>query len=266
MDARHLKPEEIRDLIFESDDFIKLAETAGCSTEKIIKMLFEAGKVLDFNPGRRFMPPSRYVIPEIIIHDNGIVLINGAVIILDEEKIELVKGISNSAKIARQEGKVARARMLENAVNQRYSIMKKIIKLVIKKQEDFIFGRSDVLKSLLMKDVAKEIFNDNGRPVVSATISKAVAEKYVQMPWGDVVAFGSLFDDSGIDTKHGRMSEGEIKQRMRQIYEAEDKNNPLEDQDEVDMLNKDGIPVKLRTVTKYRNEMGFDSAKGRKNS
>ena len=51
-----------------------------------------------------------------------------------------------------------------------------------------------------------------------------------------------------------------IKQRLKQLIEAEDKQKPLTDQQLTDMLCAEGIQISRRTVAKYREEMNIVSS------
>ena len=46
-----------------------------------------------------------------------------------------------------------------------------------------------------------------------------------------------------------------IKDRIKDIIEGENKKKPLSDQKICDILNDEGIEVSRRTVTKYREEL-----------
>jgi RNA polymerase sigma-54 factor len=56
-----------------------------------------------------------------------------------------------------------------------------------------------------------------------------------------------------------------VKQAIKKIIEEEDKQNPLSDQQIVELLAKrDGIQIARRTVAKYREMLGILSSSKRK--
>jgi RNA polymerase sigma-54 factor len=70
---------------------------------------------------------------------------------------------------------------------------------------------------------------------------------------------GTENDDGGVES---RVS---IKERVRQIIEAEDKSNPLSDDEVADRLNREcGLAIARRTVTKYRKALGISSSRQRR--
>jgi RNA polymerase sigma-54 factor len=52
--------------------------------------------------------------------------------------------------------------------------------------------------------------------------------------------------------------------KLQEIIDKEDKSNPLSDDDLVDELQKEGMGVARRTITKYRKKMGIPSSRQRR--
>ena len=75
-----------------------------------------------------------------------------------------------------------------------------------------------------------------------------------------------FFDKDSFDTLDGRKVASKcIKELVRKIIESENKENPFRDQEIADILKTDyKIDVIRRTVLKYRDAMGFLSARLRK--
>ena len=55
-----------------------------------------------------------------------------------------------------------------------------------------------------------------------------------------------------------------IKQKLLDLIDKEDKTNPLSDEELVERLEKEGFPIKRRTVTKYRKMLNIPSSRQRK--
>ena len=51
---------------------------------------------------------------------------------------------------------------------------------------------------------------------------------------------------------------------LKKLIESEDRQNPLNDEQLVRMMEEKGYPVARRTVAKYREQMGIPSARMRK--
>ena len=64
------------------------------------------------------------------------------------------------------------------------------------------------------------------------------------------------FFTTSVSTSDGlSISNKNIKDRIKDIIEGENKKKPLSDQKICDILNDEGIEVSRRTVTKYREEL-----------
>ena len=72
--------------------------------------------------------------------------------------------------------------------------------------------------------------------------------------------FNEKFTTSGGEN----LSKMQIKGKLREIIEAENKKKPLSDDDIADMLNQAGFPVARRTVAKYREKMNIPVARLRR--
>ncbi len=94
--------------------------------------------------------------------------------------------------------------------------------------------------------------------VHEATISRAVAGKYLETPYG-IFPLKFFFRSGKCD-----LSRTAIQEKIRVIVEAEDKRAPLTDDEICERLKREGIVVSRRTVAKYREEMGIPSSRERK--
>jgi RNA polymerase sigma-54 factor len=86
-----------------------------------------------------------------------------------------------------------------------------------------------------------------------STVSRATANKWVQLPSEEVVSFDLFFD--------GSMS---VKDLIAEIIASEDPANPLSDQEIADILQQRGLEVARRTVVKYREAMNILSSRQRR--
>ncbi len=92
-----------------------------------------------------------------------------------------------------------------------------------------------------------------------ATVSRAVAGKYVQTPRG-ILPLRKFFI-GGTQTDSGEeVSWDAIKAAMKEVVDAEDKSKPLSDEAIVKGLKERGIDIARRTVAKYRESMGIGSS------
>ena len=96
-----------------------------------------------------------------------------------------------------------------------------------------------------------------------ATVSRAVADKWMQTPRGLVVL--RKFFSGGTATEFGEnLSWEAVKAKLKEIIDHEDKSSPLSDSALADELKKIGIEIARRTVVKYRQQLDVPPARRRK--
>ena len=154
--------------------------------------------------------------------------------------------------------KVERARGYIEAVKQRhrtlYSTMKAIIDLQRKYFEE---GDENDLQPMVLKDVAERTGLD------ISTISRVCNSKYAQTPWGTFPL--RHFFNEGVQTADGvQTSTRELKAVMKDIIDHEDKKHPLNDDKLAAEMKKRGFPIARRTASKYREQLGYPTARLRK--
>jgi RNA polymerase sigma-54 factor len=144
--------------------------------------------------------------------------------------------------------KVDGALWLMKAIGQRNLTLKEIVRCIACLEEEFLDNGPAYLKPLTMEQVAQLV----GRH--KSTVSRAVANKYVQTPFGmmRLEAFfgGGLKQETGTS-----VSEQQIKAELRALVKAENPQTPLNDQELTEALKARGITVARRTVAKYREEL-----------
>ena len=73
------------------------------------------------------------------------------------------------------------------------------------------------------------------------------------------------FFSEGIDTDSGEaVSNTEVKNCLKEIIDTEDKHSPISDEDLTELLNVAGYKIARRTVTKYREQLKFPTARLRR--
>ncbi|MDO8628912.1 MAG: RNA polymerase factor sigma-54 [Phycisphaerales bacterium] len=152
---------------------------------------------------------------------------------------------------------VEEASALIDAINFRHSRLLQVSRAIAEKQRDFFDVGPAGLKVCRMSDLAKELSCD------PSTISRTVADKYVQTPRG--VLPMRYFFTGGTETEDGEtVGWDHVKSRVREIVGAEDRKNPLNDVHIAALLKQDGIDISRRTVAKYRQQLEIPSARQRK--
>ena len=153
--------------------------------------------------------------------------------------------------------KIESARWLIDSIEQRQNTLQKVVRAIIHRQTDFLdFGVSH-LRPLKMQEIADEL------GIHVSTVSRAISDKHLQSHRGIVplkffFTGGTESDDGSVES---RMS---VKQKVKEIIDAEDKRNPLSDEDIAKKLQDEGLSIARRTVTKYRKQLKAPSSRQRR--
>ncbi len=213
----------------------------------------------------RFDNGAMPVIPDLVVErvgDEYVVFHNDAYVPrlrINANYKELMKRGNSSTKGTKDyvRQKLEQARWLLNSINQRRSTMIRVMEAIIEKQKDFFERGQEFIKPMIMEDIAQAV------EMNVATISRVSNSKYVQTPLG--VFEIKYFFNSGIAKADGEnMAKRQVKQRIEEIIKAEPMEKPHSDQEIFRLLNKEGITLARRTVTKYREELKLPPARLRK--
>lgn len=249
-----------------SNHLPKLAATVGCSMEELKDVLNFLAR-LDTSPGTRFnigfddAPVRVDIIIEEAENDEYTVKLAGsslpAVRINDEySAMASDRSVDKDTRNYLQDN-IRSAKWLIDAINQRKSTLLKIASVVASKQKEFFKKGKLYLKPLFMQEVADQI------EMHIATVSRAVAGKYVQCPQGQIPLRD--FFTNRMTTKDGDVQGTEaVKEALRQIVDSEDKSKPYNDDQICDLLSKKGYVISRRTVVKYRKQLDIPTSRIRK--
>jgi len=153
--------------------------------------------------------------------------------------------------------KLDAAKWFIDAIKQRKITLLRVMNLIVEKQKDFFEYGEKHLKPMIYKDIAEPLNLD------ISTISRVVNGKYVQSPVG--IHELKYFFSEGLETESGEaISNKNVKIRIKEIIENEDKSNPYSDDEIAKILNQEGIKIARRTVAKYREQLGIPVAKLRR--
>lgn len=149
------------------------------------------------------------------------------------------------------------AQWLMESIEQRRSTLSRVVQSIIRFQRPFLDNGPDHIQPLKMQQVADDVGLHVG------TISRAVDDKYADTPWG-IFPLRKFFT-SGTETAGGTVvARDAILNRLREIVDAEDKSNPLSDEEIMKRFNQEGFDLKHRTITKYRTMLGIPTSRKRR--
>jgi len=147
--------------------------------------------------------------------------------------------------------KVERAHWLVDALEQRTRTLQRIATTIFLEQRAFLERGPSHLVPLRMTDLAEEL------SIHVSTVSRGVAGKYAQTPWG-IFPLRSFFQAAAGGA--ATIVRGTLQEELRRIVDAEDAHDPLSDEDLVKSLAQQGFDVARRTVAKYRRELDIPSS------
>lgn len=135
-------------------------------------------------------------------------------------------------------GDLDRASLFVKCLQQRNHTMQRLLQRLAMLQKEFILHGEKHLKPITRAYLSKEL------GVHESTISRAVANKAVQMPNGRIIPLADFFDRS----LSARIA-------LKELINGE--SHPLSDSELVQLLSERGIEVARRTVAKYRAMEGI---------
>ncbi len=172
------------------------------------------------------------------------------------EKMKSNKEIKEAT--AYLKNKIDSAKSFIDALRQRKDTLYVTMKAIMDYQRDFFLtGDETKLKPMILKDIAKIVGLD------ISTISRVASSKYVQTSFG-TFQLKYFFSEALINSDGEEVSTREVKKILKDCIAAEDKSNPLTDEQLTDILKDKGYNIARRTTAKYREQLGIPVARLRK--
>lgn len=223
-------------------------------------------KTLEPKPSRGFYTGDevKFVIPDATIRK-----IDGEYFILMNESVlpklsinSMYKEILNNSKDNSAKDyvkqKINGAMFLIKSIEQRKSTVYRVLEKILEKQKDYFDNGENYLKPMTLKEISEAL------ELHESTVSRAIRDKFILTERGtikikDLFTAGLSNDASGED-----VNVLNIKNKIKELIDAENKGKPLSDQNICDKLNEKGLNISRRTVAKYREEQGIKSSSKRK--
>lgn len=221
-------------------------------------------KTLEPKPSRGFYTGDevKYIVADAAIKrigDEFIVVMKNDVIpnlmINDLYKQIIQKDDAATSKYVKE--KIDSAVFLIKSIEQRKNTLYKVLEEIIKLQKDYFLHGEKYLKPMKLKEVSESI------DVHESTVSRAIKDKYIDTERG-LVKIKDLFTTGLSSTSEEDVSTNNIKKKIKELVDNEDKRKPLSDQAITDTLIAGDIEISRRTVAKYREEMEIKSSSKRK--
>ncbi len=150
------------------------------------------------------------------------------------------------------------ANTLIEALALRHQTLVRVARALIGHQSRFLSEGPRAMQPLKQATLAQEL------GVHVSTISRSCKQKYAQTPQG-IIELRSLFSGEIPHEAEGVIANKAIQHQILDLIGKEDKQAPLSDQAIATHLGSKGVRIARRTVTKYREKMGIDGSRQRRN-
>ncbi|MBD7915902.1 RNA polymerase factor sigma-54 [Clostridium sp. Sa3CUN1] len=236
-------------------------------TPKEAQDLGDIIKKLEPKPSRGFFTGDEV---KFIIPDAAIRKIDGQYFVIMNEGViprlsinNLYKNILNNKDDKNTENYVKErlnsAMFLIKSIEQRKSTLLRILEKVVENQKEYFDNGQKYLRPMTLKEMAEML------GIHESTVSRAIKDKYILTRFG-TIKIKDLFTTGLSKTEgHGEdVAVVNIKKKIKDLIDEEDKKKPLSDQAICDYLNEKNLNISRRTVAKYREEIGIKSSSKRK--
>ena len=251
--------------LLESRQLSQIAKVLGRPVEHV-HIAVNVIRHLDPAPGLRYSGAgARQVEPDVYISKDG----DDYVITLNDDEIPQLRLNGEYKRMVDREQepnkdirnyvkeRYASALQLIKNIEQRKQTILRVCQSIIRRQTDFLESGIDMLKPMMIKEVAEEI------GVHPSTVSRAVANKYAHTPQG-VFELRYFFSEAVQGPSGSATPLLIVKRRVKKMIEDENAAHPLTDEQITARLQAEGIQVTRRTVAKYREDMKIPSTHQRR--
>ena len=154
--------------------------------------------------------------------------------------------------------KIESANWFADAIKQRENTLYNVISAILDFQKEyFISGDEKDLKPMKSMDIAEVVQMD------ISTISRVSNSKYVETFFGTFL-LKDFFSEAYRKDDGTEISTKEIKSKLQEIIEIEDKKRPLTDEQLSELLGQEEYHIARRTVAKYREQLKIPVARLRR--
>ena len=251
---------------FSNKNFENIIKNLGISEEKL-KSTYSLIESLNPIPANGFFKNEE--ISEYIYPDFSLLVVNNQLELQlnksNTKPIKISKYYSNLLKETADKStkeflqkKVEKALWFKEALIKREATLKKVMLAIISLQENYLLsGVESDLKPMKLADIANIVNMD------ISTISRVSNSKYVETHFR-TFKLKELFSEAYKKDDGQVISTNEIKNHLKEIILTEDKTTPYNDEQLAELLGKDNYHIARRTVAKYREQLGIEIAKLRR--
>jgi len=251
---------------FSNKNFEKIIKELKIS-EKELADVYKEVEGLNPIPGSGFSinkENTEYVVPDFSLKnsEDGISVSlnnpNTKIVAVNKYYEKLLKETSDVETKDFLQKKIEKAKWFVDALKKRNKTLKDVMEAIVKIQESyFTSGKEYDLKPMKLANIAEIIKMD------ISTISRVTNSKYVETNFGSFL-LKDFFSEAYKKDNGEIISTKEIKKKLIDIIDGEDKTKPFTDETICDLLGKEEYHIARRTVAKYREELKIPISKFRR--
>ena len=238
----------------------QISKQTGLTTAEITKTIQYIKEELEPVPGRGYGCANRneYIYPDITVKEDE----KGYRIILNKEKVHTLElnreylpmlgQVHSSEENKYLKEQYQKAKILLRNIGKREETLAAVAEAIVDWQREFFDKGKAFLKPMNLLDIAQEL------DVHESTVSRAVRDKYLECRWG-IFELKYFFSNKTSDGNNCN-----VLTCIQEIIRSENKQKPLSDAKIAEQLEKEGIRISRRTVTKYREQMQIPNTQMRK--
>ena len=248
-------------------EYKKLAALCGVDEEDIADMIAEIKRLNPRPASALTQETPSILIPDVLLRQDKvgrfIVELNQAAlprVLINQTYVAEVSSIGRKDRTTEKfvSEHLSSASFLIKALKQRAETILKVAAEIVRRQEDFFIYGEKALKPMVLRDVAEAV------GMHESSISRVTANKYIACRRG--IFELKFFFSQGLESRSGEeaVSAQAIKHRIKELIDAEKKENILSDEALVYLLKRENIDIARRTVAKYREALGIPTSAQRK--
>ena len=236
-------------------------------SERMLKKVYLEVEKLNPNPGGAFSNSAEittYILPDFSIsYQDGELNLqlnksNNRQVFVNKryEKMLIESKDKETTDFLKQ--KIESANWFADAIKQRENTLHNVMSAILDFQKEyFISGDEKDLNPMKLMDIAEVVQMD------ISTISRVSNSKYVETFFGTFL-LKELFSEAYRKDDGTEISTKEIKSKLQEIIETEDKKRPLTDEQLSELLGQEEYHIARRTVAKYREQLKIPVARLRR--
>ena len=258
---------------FTKKDFNRIMSQTGMTSERLKAAM---ARILKLNPtpggqvADAYDDHTRQVVPDFVLDvQDGEFVLTMPRFSVPEVKVnhryaDILMEAANSSERAKKDAasfvkkKLESAKWFVDALRQRHTTLMTTMKAILDYQREyFLDGDETKIKPMILKDIADVTGYD------ISTVSRVANSKYIETHFG-IFPLKYFFSESIKNQAGEDVSTRELKKVLQEIVDGENKQQPLTDDEIVDLMKAKGYNVARRTIAKYRDQLGIPKSRMRR--